>query len=218
MPVIFLVDDDEGVRRATSRALRQEGFEVRDFESAEAFLERADVRERGCIVLDVSLPGLDGFALQARLTQSGQSMPIVFLTGRGDIPMSVRAIKSGATDFLTKPVPSAILVAAVREALRQDEVSERCNGESTQLVERFESLSARERQVLGALINGRLNKQIAIELGVVEQTIKFHRTRIMERMQARTLAELMHMAAKLEVGANGTRRGNAVARVHVSGN
>lgn len=206
MSRVFLVDDDAAMRRALCRLLRHEGFEVEDFESAEAFLARAALAARGCIVLDVSMPGLDGLALQARLAQGGRPMPIVFLTGHGDIPMSVRAIKSGAADFLTKPVHGATLVAAVREAMGRDAASTRDSSESAELAERFDSLTAREREVLGALIGGKLNKQIAADLGVVEQTIKFHRARIMERMQARTVAELMHMAARLEVDASGARR------------
>lgn len=211
MPNVFLVDDDAAMRRALARLLRHEGFEVEDFESAEAFLARADLAARGCIVLDVSMPGLDGLALQARLSQGGPRMPIVFLTGHGDIPMSVRAVKRGAVDFLTKPVQGAVLVAAVREALNRDAASARDSGESAELAARFDSLTAREREVLGALIDGKLNKQIAGDLGVVEQTIKFHRARIMERMQARTLAELMHMAARLQVDASGARRTQPLA-------
>lgn len=209
MPTVFLVDDDEALRRALGRVLRHAGFEVEDFASAEDFLVRAPLPQCACIVLDVSMPGLDGLALQARLAQAAPPPPIVFLTGHGDIPMSVRAIKRGAVDFLTKPVSSATLVAAVRDALRQDASLQRSVGEAAELARRFDSLTAREREVLGALIGGKLNKQIADDLGVVEQTIKFHRARIMERMQARTVAELMHMAARLEVDASGARRASA---------
>lgn len=214
MPTVFVVDDDAALRRALGRVLRHAGFEVEDFASAEDFLARAPLQQRACIVLDVAMPGLDGIALQARLAQAGASLPIVFLTGRGDIPMSVRAIKRGAVDFLTKPVSSATLVAAVRDALRQDASLQRSVGEAAELARRFDSLTAREREVLGALIGGKLNKQIADDLGVVEQTIKFHRARIMERMKARTVAELMHMAARLEVDSSGARR----APVRGSGN
>lgn len=198
MATVFVVDDDPGVRRSLSRVLREEGFDVRTFESAEAFLARPDKTSRGCLVLDVSLPGLDGLALQSRLVEAGQAMPIVFLTGHGDIPMSVRAIKAGAADFLTKPVASEALLAAVRAAIEHDDAAQRADGETAELVRRFESLTAREREVLAALVGGKLNKQIAGDLGVVEQTVKFHRARIMQRMGARTVAELMHMAAKLD--------------------
>jgi len=200
MPTVFLVDDDPGVRRSLSRVLREEGFEVVCYESAEAFLARPDTTARGCLVLDVTMPGLDGLTLQRRLSEGGQTGPIVFLTGYGDIPMSVRAIKAGAADFLTKPVASETLVAAVRAAIEQYSVAREAEDEAAELARRFGSLTAREREVLTALVNGKLNKQIAADLGVVEQTVKFHRARIMERMRARTVAELMHMAAKLGVG------------------
>jgi len=148
MRTVFLVDDDPGVRRSLSRVLREEGFEVRGYESAEAFLARPDTTARGCIVLDVTMPGLDGLALQRRLSEEGQQMPIVFLTGYGDIPTSVRAIKAGAADFLTKPVASATLVAAVRAAIEQDSVARQTEDEAAELAQRFGSLTAREREVV----------------------------------------------------------------------
>jgi FixJ family two-component response regulator len=199
MPAVFVVDDDPGVRRSLSRVLREAGFEVRCYESAESFLARPQATARGCLVLDVTMPGLDGLALQRRLSDGGKKMPIVFLTGYGDIPMSVRAIKAGASDFLTKPVASETLVAAVRAAIELDSAVQRAEDEAAELARRFGSLTAREREVLAALVDGRLNKQIATDLGVVEQTVKFHRARIMQRMGARTVAELMHMAAKAGV-------------------
>ncbi|MFO1302092.1 MAG: response regulator [Burkholderiales bacterium] len=200
MPTVFLVDDDAGVRRSLSRVLRQEGFEVQGYESAEAFLARPDKSARGCLVLDVTMPGLDGLELQRRLSDAGHTLPIVFLTGYGDIPMSVRAIKAGAADFLTKPVASETLVAAVRAAVEQDAELRRAEDESAELARRFGALTTREHEVLAAVVEGKLNKQIAANLGVVEQTIKFHRARIMERVGARTVAELMHMAAKAGIG------------------
>jgi FixJ family two-component response regulator len=201
MSTVHLVDDDPGVRRSLSRVLREEGFDVRTYDSAEAFLVRPDASARGCLVLDVTMPGLDGLALQRRLSSDGPAMPIVFLTGYGDIPMSVRAIKAGAADFLTKPVASETLVAAVRAALEQASAAQQADDEAAELARRFASLTAREREVLAALVDGRLNKQIAIDLGVVEQTVKFHRARIMARVRARTVAELMHMAARVGLGA-----------------
>ena len=152
-------------------------------------------------MLDVTMPGLDGLELQRRLAAAGESLPIVFVTGHGDIPMSVRAIKAGATDFLTKPVQAQVLVAAVRAAIEQDASVRRARAETAELRRRLASLTPREREVLAALAAGRLNKQIAADLGVVEQTVKFHRARIMERMQAKTVAELMHIAARLGIGA-----------------
>ena len=152
-------------------------------------------------MLDVSMPGLDGLALQRRLAETGQSLPIVFVSGHGDIPMSVRAIKAGATDFLTKPVQAEALVAAVRSAIEQDAAARRALADSAEIRQRVASLTPREREVLAALAAGKLNKQIAAELGVVEQTVKFHRARIMERTRAKTAAELMHIAGRLGIGA-----------------
>lgn len=200
MPIIFLVDDDPGVRRSLARVLREEGFEVQCYESAEAFLGRPDTRARGCLVLDVTMPGLDGLALQQQLRRDGQTLPIVFLTGNGDILMSVRAIKTGAADFLTKPLAAATLAAAVRAAIEQDAATRRADDETSDLARRIGSLTPREHEVLAALVAGKLNKQIAADIGVVEQTVKFHRARIMARMGARTVAELMHTAAKVGVG------------------
>jgi FixJ family two-component response regulator len=200
-PTIFLVDDDASVLRALSRVLRDEGWRVETYESAEVFLARRDPSTDGCLVLDVTMPGLDGLELQGRLAAAGESLPIVFVTGHGDIPMSVRAIKAGATDFLTKPVQAQVLVAAVRTAIDHHAAVRRTLAETAELRRRLASLTSREREVLAALAAGRLNKQIAADLGVVEQTVKFHRARIMERMQAKTIAELMHIAGRLGIGA-----------------
>ncbi len=198
---IFLVDDDPGVLKALSRVLREDGWRVETFESAEAFLARSDLDSPGCLVLDVTMPGLDGLELQRRLTEGRHLLPIVFVTGNGNIPMSVRAIKAGATDFLTKPVKGEALVAAVRAAIDQDASVRQARANTAELRQRFASLTPREHEVLEALAAGKLNKQIAADLGIVEQTVKFHRARIMERMQARTIAELMHVAARLGIGA-----------------
>jgi FixJ family two-component response regulator len=197
---IFLVDDDAAVRKSLSRVLRSEGLEVVEFDSAEAFLARTDKTETGCLVLDVTMPGLDGLELQRRLAEAGRRLPIVFLTGHGDIPMSVRAIKAGATDFLTKPVASEDLLSAVRAAIEQGTSERVVRAEISALEQRYATLTPREREVLVAVVKGRLNKQIAADLGIVEQTVKFHRARIMERMQANTAAELAHIAAKLGIG------------------
>jgi FixJ family two-component response regulator len=200
MQTIFIVDDDPAVLKALSRLLREDGWRVETFESAEAFLSRRDPRAPGCLVLDVTLPGLDGLELQRRLGEAGQAVPIVFLTGHGDIPMSVHAIKAGAVDFLTKPVNAAVLSSAVRAAMDQDASGREARADSAALRQRFASLTPREREVLTAVAAGKLNKQIAGDLGIVEQTVKFHRARVMERMQARSVAELMLMAASLGIG------------------
>lgn len=197
---IFLVDDDPAICKALSRALRQEGWTVETFESAEALLANVPSPGTGCLVLDVEMPGLNGLDLQRELAMQGRDLPIVFLTGHGDIPMSVRAMKEGAADFLTKPVNVQSLIDVVRGALARDASTRAAREERGRLEQRFATLTAREQEVLLAIASGRLNKQIASDLGVVEQTIKFHRARIMERMQARTAAELMHIAARLGVG------------------
>lgn len=206
---VFLVDDDPAVRKSLSRVLREEGLNVETFESAEAFLARPDRQARGCLVLDVTMPGLDGLELQRRLTEAGQAMPIVFLTGHGDIPMSVQAIKAGAADFLTKPVASDELVVAVRAAIEKDESARQARAGIAGFEQRLATLTAREREVLAAVLKGSLNKQIASDLGIVEQTVKFHRARIMERMQARTVAELVQIAARLGIEALTVKPGAA---------
>ena len=161
------------------------------------------------------MPGLDGLELQRRLAAAGESLPIVFVTGHGDIPMSVRAIKAGATDFLTKPVQAEALVAAVRAAIEQDASTRRGAGRHRRSCgNALASLTPREREVLAALAAGKLNKQIAADLGVVEQTVKFHRARIMERMQAKTVAELMHIAGRLGIGAATPQRVRAASADH----
>jgi FixJ family two-component response regulator len=208
---VCLVDDDPGVRTGLTRVLREEGWNVRAFDSAEAFMAQADPFQAACLILDVALPGLDGLELQRRLAESGRVLPIVFLTGHGDIPMSVRAIKAGAIDFLTKPVHSEELIAAIRTAIDQVAQQRQAEAETADLRQRFASLTPREREVLAGLAAGRLNKQIAADLGVVEQTVKFHRSRIMERMQARTIAELMHVAARVGIGTPPATRVDAPA-------
>jgi FixJ family two-component response regulator len=199
-PVVLVVDDDPSVRTALARLLRANGWAVETFPTAEALLSRAPSPRAGCLVLDVSLPGLDGLDLQKRLSTEDDSPPIVFLTGHGDIPMSVRAIKAGAADFLTKPIAGDVLLAAVRSAIGQDAARRRERADLLELRSRYEGLSEREREVFAGVASGKLNKQVAADLGVVEQTVKFHRARIMARMRANSAAELMLIAAKLELG------------------
>jgi FixJ family two-component response regulator len=158
----------------------------------------------------MELPGLDGLELQRRLAETGHALPIVFLTGHGDIPMSVRAIKAGAADFLTKPVAAETLLAAVRVAIIEDASARQGRADTAQLEQRLASLTPREREVFAAVAAGKLNKQIAADLGIVEQTVKFHRARLMERMQARTAAELMLIAAMLGIGRESPAHGEAV--------
>ena len=196
---VLVVDDDSAVRKALTRLLRANGFRVEAFASSQELLDRSG-EAPGCLVLDVSLPDLDGLELQRRLTERGARLPIVFLTGHGDIPMSVRAIKAGAVDFLTKPVRAEALLVAVRAAFEKSTEEARARADGAELRERFESLTPREREVFAGLAEGKLNKQVAFDLGIVEQTVKFHRAHIMERMGAKSAAELMLIAAKLRLG------------------
>ena len=198
-PTVFIVDDDVVLLRALGRLLRECGFQTATYASAEDFLAQRDAAAPGCLVLDVSLPGLDGLELQRRLAEAGPALPIVFLSGHGDIPMTVQAIKAGAVDFLTKPVAADALLAAVRAGVAQDAQARQAFAASAALRQRFASLTAREREVLAAVVAGKLNKQIAVDLGIALQTVKFHRARIMERMQAHTAAELMHLAAQVDL-------------------
>jgi FixJ family two-component response regulator len=197
---VFVVDDDTALARALARLLRADGWRVELFDSAEAFLDRWRSDDFGCLLLDVNLPGLDGLELQQRLRDAGEACPIVFLTGHGDIPTSVRAIKAGAADFLTKPVADDELNASIRRAIDQHIAARRIHADVGVLRRRLEQLTPREREVLDAMVAGKLNKQIAFDLGIVEQTVKYHRSRIMARMQAKSVPELMHIVAQASVG------------------
>jgi FixJ family two-component response regulator len=192
-----VVDDDPSVLRALARLLSAAGLECRAFPSPAAFLRAHDPALPGCLVLDVALPEVDGLELQQALTGSDCARPIVFITGRGDIPTTVRAMKGGAVDFLTKPVNDSDLLAAVRNALEIDRVAREAQVEMRALKQRLASLTAREREVLMHVVAGRLNKQIAADLGTVEKTIKVHRARIMEKMAVRSLADLVRIAERL---------------------
>ena len=197
--IVFVVDDDPLVRDSVADLLDSAGFEVRTFGTAADFLksERPDLP--GCMVLDVEMPGLSGLDLQAELTQSGAGMPIIFLTGRGDIPMSVRAMKAGAVEFLTKPFRKSEFLDAVNEAVLQDRESRKRRAETAELEKRLRTLTPREHQVLALVVTGLLNKQIAGELGTTEETIKVHRGRVMSKMGAGSLAELVRTAGKLKI-------------------
>ena len=190
--IVFAVDDDPLVRDSVADLLDSAGFTVRTFGSATDFLQSEHPDLPACLILDVELPGLSGLDLQAELKKSGVDMPIIFLTGRGDIPMSVRAMKAGAVEFLTKPFRQDELLDAVQEALRRDR-------ETAELRKRLRTLTPREHQVLALVVTGLLNKQIAGELGTTEETIKVHRGRVMSKMGAGSLADLVRMAEKLKI-------------------
>jgi len=194
--IVFVVDDDPLVRASVADVLDSAGFAVRAFESATEFVQSQRPDLPACLILDVELPGLSGLDLQAELANSGVEMPIIFLTGHGDIPMSVRAMKRGAVEFLTKPFRTQELLDAVEEALRRD-------SETSELRKRLRTLTPREHQVLALVVAGRLNKQIGGELGTTEETIKVHRGRVMSKMGAASLAELVRMAEKLKVSSDG---------------
>jgi len=203
-PCVYVVDDDDSVRNAVSRLLRIEGLDVRPHQSAETFLAQHDPAGYGCIVLDIAMPGLSGPALQEVLAQRGNDMPIIFLTGRADIPTCASVMKLGAIDFLTKPVDRDVLVAAVGRALDKDAGTReaRCLRLTTQ--GRLATLTAREREVLQHVIAGRLNKQIAAELGTAEKTVKVHRARGMEKMCVRSVAELVRIVERSRMPSFGT--------------
>ena len=194
---IFLLDDEPGMLKALARLLKAEGFTVQAFTSAKTFLESYRPETLGCLVLDVAMPELNGLELQQHLTRSGFLLPIVFLTGHGDIPMSVQAIKAGAVDFLTKPVKDADLLRAVRAALQRAVEQRDLISEIALLRRRYASLTPRESEVMAHVVAGQLNKQVAGELGIGEHTIKIHRARVMEKMGVESLADLVRAAERL---------------------
>jgi FixJ family two-component response regulator len=198
--VVYVVDDEETVRRALSRLLRSAGLTVQTFPSAQAFLDQAPAGRPGCLVLDVRLPDLSGLDLQIALGSRQTTLPIIFITGRGSIPMSVQAMKGGAVDFLRKPVEADALLDAIHRALaRSRDALVRVAAEG-EVARRLAKLTPRERQVLDLVVTGRLNKQIAAELGAAEKTVKVHRGRVMKKMEAESVADLIRMTQKVQRG------------------
>jgi len=195
---VFVVDDDVSVRKALARLLASAGYRTETFASAEELLARGDFETVGCILVDVQMPGLNGLELQHALRTVDRQLPIVFITGYGDIPMSVRAMKAGAADFITKPFEDDELLKAVALALNKSRAQENERSEIAGIRKRLSTLTPREREVLSHVLGGQLNKQAAVDLGVVEKTIKVHRARIMKKMGAGSLAELVKMAARID--------------------
>jgi len=198
-PTVFVVEDDASVRRSTERMIRMGGFNVRAFESARDFLSSQRPDGPACLVLDVRLPGLSGLDLQRELSHSGKQIPIIFMTGHGNIPMTVRAMKAGAVEFLTKPVKPRVLLEAIQAAVERDRASCQARAATQDLRSRYEQLTSREREVMRLVVAGLLNKQVAGELNTAERTIKWHRAHIMEKMGTESLAELVRMAERLGI-------------------
>ncbi|WP_436642700.1 response regulator transcription factor [Microbaculum sp. FT89] len=197
-PTVYIVDDDPAIRKSLFRLLSSAGYCCICHESAEAFLDEYKPGEPGCVLIDLDLPGIDGFGVQESLSSMEIGPPAIFLTGTGDIPASVRAMKAGAVDFLTKPVDASTLLSAVEEALAFDDATRTAISTSDDLRVRLETLTPRERQVLDRVVLGRQNKQIAAELGTAVKTIKVHRARMMRKMQMPSLAELVRAMVELD--------------------
>jgi FixJ family two-component response regulator len=196
VPCVRVVDDDAAVLKSLDRLLRSAGFAVTTYPSPRDFLDRHDSAAPGCVLLDLSMPGIDGLQLQAALTRAGDPCPVVFISGHGDIPASVQAMKAGAVDFLTKPFDQAQLLAAVRAAVEKDRAVREARAERSSIGARVAALTPREREVMAHVVAGDLNKQIAAELGIAEKTVKVHRARVMKKMRVGSLAALVWLVGR----------------------
>ena len=196
-PIVFVIDDDASFRQATGRLIQSMGFQVKTFGAASEFLSTGRTDVSSCMVLDVRLPGLSGLDLQQELAEAGLEIPIIFITGHGDIPMSVRAMKAGAVEFLTKPFREQELLDAIRQAINRDRASLARRSKRTRVRTLYDSLTPREREVMTKVVLGLLNKQIASELGMTEKTVKFHRGHVMRKMRAQSVADLIRMDDQL---------------------
>jgi FixJ family two-component response regulator len=198
-PTVFIVDDDASVVKALARLLRSAGLNTATFASPQEFIDHHDQKAPGCLVLDVEMPRMNGLELQRALIDQGNELPVIFLTGNGDIPMSVRAIKQGAVDFLTKPVNDNDLIAAIHDAIEKDRIARQTRAKLSELQQRLATLTPREREVMSHVVSGKLNRQIAADLGTVEKTIKVHRAHLMAKLKVRSVAELVKLAERLGV-------------------